>query len=176
MRGGGRVWIYQNTKVGTPNVGKLVYLQKSFAPPDTVPDPHDGTLWRYVLVGYFRDLEGFEIWECSAGPPKPQDPRLTRKVIPGPWGKMIIEPPKESETPKGPPSGKGRHINEGLAKPDDPIYSTGPIVNGRPILQPPKETGTGRVIMVGALPADYPIYRRGPMIFGRPDPPKKKND
>jgi len=131
MRGGGRVWIYQNTKVGTPNVGKLVYLQKSFAPPDTVPDPHDGTLWRYVLVGYFRDLEGFEIWECSAGPPKPQDPRLTRKVIPGPWGKRTIEPPPET--------GMGKVIDRGALPSDHPIFSRGPMIFGRNLPATPKK-------------------------------------
>jgi hypothetical protein len=32
--------------------------------------------------------------------------------------------------------GKGYCINMGLARADDPIYSLGPVVNGRPILQP----------------------------------------
>lgn len=83
-----------------------------------------------------------------------------------------IEEFEKSRKEANPPP-KGRHINEGLAKPDDPIYLLGPVVNGRPLF-PPKESGTGRVIMVGSLPPDHPIYSRGPMIFGRPDPPKKK--
>ena len=94
MRGGGRVWIYQNTKVGTPNAGKLVFLQKPYSPPATVPDPYDGTLWRYILVGYFPDIDTGEVWGCSMGPTTLQDPRLTRKVIPGRWKKKITGPPE----------------------------------------------------------------------------------
>jgi len=60
--------------------------------------------------------------------------------------------------------------------PDDPIYNMGPVVNGRPILKPPREHGTVQIIDVGSLPPGHPIYSRGPMIFGRPDPPKKKLD
>jgi len=37
------------------------------------------------------------------------------------------------------PPKKGRHTNYGLAKPDDPIYSVGPIVGGRPIVAGPPE-------------------------------------
>jgi hypothetical protein len=64
----------------------------------------------------------------------------------------------------------------GLAEKSDPIYRTGPIVQGREILKPPpKKDGTGKVIVGGSLPKDHPIFSRGPMVFGRPDPPKKKS-
>jgi hypothetical protein len=80
---------------------------------------------------------------------------------------------KKTPTPKVPPSGQGGHIDHGLAKPDDPIYTLGLVVNGRPLFQPP-EHGTVQVILGGSLPPDHPIYSRGPMIFGRPSPPKKE--
>ncbi len=35
-----------------------------------------------------------------------------------------------------------RHTDEGLAKPDDPVYRSGPIVQGRRILDPPKRKST----------------------------------
>jgi len=136
--GQGRIWIYQNLEFGHTDWGKLIFLQQRCAPPAQVTDPVDGTTWRYHLAGYILDLKTGEIGECRSTmrdpPPAPRKPK--RKVIEGPWGKRTIEPPKESETPPAPPSGKGRHINYGLAKPDDPIYSTGPVVAGRPILQP----------------------------------------
>jgi len=134
----GRIWIYQNLEPGHADWGKLIFLQKPYAPPAQVTDPVDGTTWRYHLAGYILDLKTGEIGECRSTmrdpPPAPRKPK--RKVIEGPWGKRTIEPPKESETPPVPPSGKERFIDRGYAKPDDPIYSIGPIVAGRAILQP----------------------------------------
>lgn len=172
----GRIWIYQNLEPGHADWGKLIFLQQRCAPPAQVTDPVDGTMWRYRLVGYILDLKTGEIGECRSTmtpdpPPAPRKPK--RKVIEGPWGKRTIEPPKESETPPAPPNGAGRVIDHGLAKPDDPIYSLGPVVNGRPILKP-RETGTVKVTVGGSLPPDHPIFSRGPMIFGRPNPPPKK--
>ena len=132
-KGKGRVWVYQNTKVGTPDAGKLLYLAKPYAPPAQVADPNDGTLWRYVLVGYIPDLKTGEIWECSMGPRKPQDPRLTRKVIPGPWGKRIIEPPRED--------GRGGNTSMGYLPADHKVYTMGPVISGRP-LYPPRKIST----------------------------------
>jgi hypothetical protein len=92
-----------------------------------------------------------------------------------PEDRASVEMVAQYERQSAPPPKKVRFINEGLCKPDDPIYSTGPIVAGRRILDPPKKDGTGKVIVGGLLPPDHPIFGRGPMIFGRPDPPKKKS-
>ncbi len=64
------------------------------------------------------------------------------KVIEGPWGKRTIEPPKattEPATPKEQPFGKGSYTRHGFLPPEDPLFSSGPIVAGRPILKPPKK-------------------------------------
>jgi len=89
--GKGRIWIYQNLEPGHTDWGKLIFLQKPYAPPAQVTDPVDGTTWRYRLVGYLHDLKTGEIWECRSTmtPPDPPPPprKPCRKVIEGPWGK-----------------------------------------------------------------------------------------
>jgi hypothetical protein len=94
--GKGRIWIYQNHEFGHTDWGKLIFLQKPYAPPAQVTDPVDGTMFRYVLAGYIHDLKTGEIWECSSmtsNPPStPRKPRSN--VIEGPWGKKILEPPE----------------------------------------------------------------------------------
>jgi hypothetical protein len=134
----GRIWIYQNLEPGHADWGKLIFLQKPYAPPAQVTDPVDGTTWRYRLVGYILDLKTGEIGECRStmrDPPlAPHKPK--RKVIEGPWGKRTIEPPRESETPPAQGSGKGSYTRRGYLPADHWLYSSGPIVAGRAILQP----------------------------------------
>ena len=49
----------------------------------------------------------------------------------------------------------------GSAKPDDPIYKTGPVIGGKRFGSRPK------VILEGSLPPDDPIYSGGPVIGGK---------
>jgi hypothetical protein len=70
---------------------------------------------------------------------------------------------KKKEPPKKP-----RFINLGILPLSDPIYSTGPIVNGRKILEkepPPKKPGG--YINHGLAKPDDPIFSTGPIVNGR---------
>jgi len=61
--------------------------------------------------------------------------------------------------------GRGTFTRGGFLPEDHWLYSSGPIVSGRPIVPPLKKN---RVIDRGLLPLDDPIYSVGPIVNGRP--------
>jgi len=59
---------------------------------------------------------------------------------------------------------RGTHTRGGFLPEDHWLYSSGPIVAGRPIVPPLKK---GRHTNLGLLPPDDPIYTTGPIVNGR---------
>jgi hypothetical protein len=60
--------------------------------------------------------------------------------------------------------GGGSYTRRGFLPADHPLFGTGPIVSGRPILEPPKKE---RFIDRGLAKPDDPIYSTGPIVAGR---------
>jgi len=133
--GKGRIWIYQNLEYGHADWGKLIFLQKPYAPPSQVADPVDGTLFRYVLAGHIHDLKTGEIWENSSmmsdPPPAPRKPRSN--VVEGPWGE------KDHRAAEG--RCQGSFTDLGSLPPDHKVYMMGTIISGRQ-LYPPRKSST----------------------------------
>jgi hypothetical protein len=99
-----------------------------------------------------------------------------------PEDRESVEMIEEYEKQTAPPPKKKpvRFVNRGWCKSDDPIYSSGPIVNGRPLFPPTKKvppSGPGGYIDGGLAEKSDPIYRTGPIVQGREilKPPPKKD-
>jgi len=73
--------------------------------------------------------------------------------------------------------GEGGFCDMGFLPEDHWLYSTGPIVSGRPIVPPPKEQrgGPGTHTRGGFLPEDHWLYSSGPIVSGRPIVPPPKD-
>lgn len=113
----------------------------------------DGTFYNDAIVGerIYYELDSLGVLLAFA----PLDRAPLEK---------IAEYEKQSSQSK-----KGTHTRGGFLPEDHWLYSSGPIVSGRPIVPPPKDppSGAERVIDHGLLPPDDPIYSVGPIVNGR---------